>query len=382
MIGQYLFEDTRPYTDAEVPAAVNRIVNDSYFSFIVNYLFPNIDIEQFKEKCLTIKTVEQFQKMVMNDAIRAIISKTSDGLTSDGFEALKDGRNRMFVSNHRDILLDAAILQILLLENGLDTSEITFGSNLMRGDLVIDIGKINKMFRIERGGNIRTFYNNSLKVSNYMRYAITQKKQSVWIAQRNGRTKDGDDKTEIGVLKMFSLSSNKPFVENLAELNITPISISYEYEPCAFSKAPELLISKYQTYIKAPNEDLQSILNGITRKKGRINFSICKDISYDDLVLCDKLEKNDKLNCLAKIIDKRIISNYKLFPNNYIAYNLLNNSDKYSDFYNHNERKEFEDYLNEGVRNINLPKDELKSILLTMYANPVVNAEKLLSDDD
>ena len=375
MAEEYLFEDTRPYTDAEVPAAIQRIVNNPSFSFIVNYLFPDIDNKDFREKCLNIKTVSEFQHIVMDPAIWSIVAKTSDGLTSSGFEQLKDNRKRMFVSNHRDILLDAALLQILLLQNGLDTSEITFGSNLMKGDIVIDIGKINKMFRIERGGNIRTFYKNSLEVSRYMRYAITQKKQSVWIAQRNGRTKDGDDKTEIGVLKMFSLSSDKPFVENLSELNITPISISYEYEPCAFHKASELLISKYQKYIKAPNEDLNRIIQGITQPKGRINMVICKDISLDDLNECDKYEKNDKLVHLAKIMDKRIIENYMLFPNNYIACDILSNSKKYSDFYTNDQKKDFENYMNDGLRTINLPYDELKNIFLLIYANPVFNVK-------
>ncbi len=375
MAEEYLFEDTRPYTDAEVPAAIQRIVNNPSFSFIVNYLFPDIDNKDFREKCLNTKTVSEFQHIVMDPAIWSIVEKTSNGLTSGGFEQLKDNRKRMFVSNHRDILLDAALLQILLLQNGLDTSEITFGSNLMKGDIVIDIGKINKMFRIERGGNIRTFYKNSLEVSRYMRYAITQKKQSVWIAQRNGRTKDGDDKTEIGVLKMFSLSSDKPFVENLSELNITPISISYEYEPCAFLKASELLIAKYQKYVKGPNEDLNSIIQGIMQPKGRINMVICKDISIDDLNECDKYEKNDKLVHLAKIMDKRIIENYKLFPNNYIACDILSNITKYSDFYTPDQKKDFENYMNDGLRTINLPYDELKNIFLLIYANPVFNVK-------
>jgi len=375
----YMFENTRPYNDTEVPDAVKRIVNNSSFSFIINYLFPNIDLKAFKEKFLTIKTVAQFQDMVMRDAIWSIVKKTSEGLTYDGFESLKDGRNRMFISNHRDILLDAALLQILLIQNGLDTSEITFGSNLMQGDLVIDIGKINKMFKIERGGNIRTFYKNSLEVSRYMRYAITQKKQSVWIAQRNGRTKNGDDKTEIGVLKMFSLSSDKPFIENLAELNITPISISYEFEPCAFQKASELLISKYQKYIKAPNEDLESIIHGITQPKGHINLVICKDISLEDLENSDKFEKNDKLLHLASIIDKRIIGNYKLFANNYIAFDILNDTKKYSDFYTSGQKKFFEEYMKDGLKKIDLPYDELKNIFLAIYANPVANVANLNS---
>ena len=198
----------------------------------------------------------------MFNAIESIINKTSSGLTYNGIENVDKNINYMLVSNHRDIALDATLLAYIFYINNLDTFEITFGSNLMQGDFVIDFGKINKMFKISRGGNARDFYKDSLHVSNYMRHTITEKKQSVWIAQRNGRTKDGSDETEIGVLKMFSLSSDKNFVENLNEIKILPISISYEYEPCDFLKAMEIYISSYQKYIKEAGEDLRSIITG------------------------------------------------------------------------------------------------------------------------
>ncbi|MCQ2285342.1 MAG: acyltransferase [Bacteroidales bacterium] len=377
MTDTFMFEDTRPYTDEEVPAAIHRIATNPSFDFIVKYLFPNADLANFKKEFLTIQSTREFQIKVMDNAIWSIVNKTSTGLTQNGLEKLYDNRNRMFISNHRDILLDAAILQILLVQHQIDTSEITFGSNLMRGDLVIDIGKINKMFKIERGGNIRTFYKSSLEVSRYMRYAINEKHQSVWIAQRNGRTKDGDDKTEIGVLKMFSLSSDKPFIDNLEELNITPIAISYEYEPCDFQKATELFISKYQKYEKSPNEDLESILHGITQFKGGISLSICDEISHDELVECNRMDKNEKFNQLSKLIDERIYNNYKLFKTNYIAYDLLHNTEIYADHYTVDEKKDFIQYMEDGLRTINLPFDELKSIFLSIYANSVINIEHL-----
>lgn len=377
MTDTFMFEDTRPYTDEEVPAAIHRIATNPSFDFIVKYLFPNADLANFKKEFLTIQSTREFQIKVMDKAIWSIVNKTSTGLTQNGLEKLYDNRKRMFISNHRDILLDAAILQILLVQHQIDTSEITFGSNLMRGDLVIDIGKINKMFKIERGGNIRTFYKSSLEVSRYMRYAINEKHQSVWIAQRNGRTKDGDDKTEIGVLKMFSLSSDKPFIDNLEELNITPIAISYEYEPCDFQKATELFISKYQKYEKSPNEDLESILHGITQFKGGISLSICDEISHDELVECNRMDKNEKFNQLGKLIDERIYNNYKLFKTNYIAYDLLHNTEIYADHYTVDEKKDFIQYMEDGLRTINLPFDELKSIFLSIYANSVINIEHL-----
>lgn len=248
------FEFTRPYNDSEIPAAVARVAESPFFGSIAHYLFPGIDVETIRQQLLQVKTIKEFQQRYMLHAINSILRQTSTGLASSGFEQLDKAHNYMFIANHRDILLDAAILQILLDKNGLDTSEITFGSNLMQGGLVIDIGKMNKMFRIVRGGSVHDFYKNSLEVSSYMRYALLEKKQSVWIAQRNGRTKNGDDHTEIAVLKMFSISSSKPFIENMDELNITPIVISYEYEPCDFLKTQELYISQYQRYIKEPGK--------------------------------------------------------------------------------------------------------------------------------
>ena len=193
------FENTRPYNDAEIPAAVARVADSPFFGNIAHYLFPGKDVDILRQELLKVKTVKEFQQKYMLQAINSILRQTSTGLQYEGFEQLDNQHNYMFIANHRDILLDAAILQIILNDNHLDTSEITFGSNLMQGGLVIDIGKMNKMFRIVRGGSVHDFYRNSLEVSSYMRYVILEKRQSVWIAQRNGRTKNGNDRTEIAV---------------------------------------------------------------------------------------------------------------------------------------------------------------------------------------
>lgn len=369
------FKETRPYVDAEVPAAIQRIAHSPYFETIVQYLFPSVDIALFKAEFLTIQTVDEFQRKIMNNAIRSIVQQTSTGLIGAGFGHLSDDKKGMFISNHRDILLDAALLQVLLHDNNLETSEITFGSNLMRGELVIDIGKINKMFRIVRGGNIKDFYHHSLEVSQYMRYAITEKKQSTWIAQRNGRTKNGDDKTEMAVLKMFAMSSKKPFVENLLELNIIPIAISYQYEPCDFLKTAELYVSSYQKYEKSPNEDLESILHGIQQQKGAIHLTICKPIDENDLRFCNQFEKNEKFCQLAKIIDKRIYEQYKLYNTNYIAYDLLHQSEQFAHLYLPAEKENFVNYMEKGLLAIPGDRDELQHIFLTLYANPIKNIE-------
>lgn len=371
------FDAIRPYNDAEIPAAVQRIVDNPSFGVISAYLFPGRPMEEFRKLCLTAKTIDEFQTIVMWPVMQSIIEHTTDGITEVGFDTYNDQRKGIFVCNHRDILLDAALADFFLYKHDKQRPEITFGSNLMKGEMVIDIGKCNRMFRINRGGNMRDFYKNSLEVSAYMRHVVTEKKRSVWIAQRNGRTKNGDDKTEMAELKMFSLSSDKPFVENLGEINITPIAISYEFEPCDFLKVQELYVSKYQRYEKGPDEDLQSILKGITQKKGRINIVVTPTITQQELEFCDHFEKNKKYQKLAEIIDRRIYENYKLWPNNYIAYDILYQSCKYENEYTAEQKKAFTEYMENGLSKLTGEIDEFREIFLGIYANPIINSENL-----
>lgn len=374
MVGTFDFEPVRPYNDSEVPAAIEAITKDVFFPMVVKYCAPEANVDEVIQMFSQIKTVRDFQSQVMHAAINAIIKKTTDGVSSDGFEKLDNVKRHMFIANHRDIVLDSAILDVLLFERGVDTCQITFGSNLMKGNLVINIGKLNKMFRIIRGGNIKDFYKNSVEVSAYMRYAITELNDSVWIAQRNGRTKDGNDKTEVGVLKMFSLSSDKPFVDNLDELSITPVAVSYEYEPCDFLKTAELYISKFQKYIKGENEDLNSILTGIKQPKGRVHLAITDPITREELEQCDRLEKNDKIVALAALIDQRIYRHFKLFKTHFIAYDLLFGQ-RYSDRYTEQEKDDFIAYMNGGLDQLGkeMDRSELEQIFLHIYANPVIN---------
>ena len=344
-----MFEETRPYYDSEIPAAIARVAENPFFPSIVKYLFRDVDFQQFKAEFLKISTIDEFQQNVMLKAIWSIVHKSCTEFTWEGFDRLDNNHRYLFIANHRDILLDAALLQIVLNANHLQTSEITFGSNLMQGDLVIDIGKMNKMFRIER-------------------------RESVWIAQRNGRTKNGDDRTASAILKMFSISSPKPFVENLGELNITPVAISYEFEPCDFMKTQELYISQYQQYIKEPGEDLRSILQGITQFKGHVHLSVTPTITREELAECDLQEKNQKFSSLAAIIDQRIHSHYKIWNNNYIAYDLLNNSQQYVNRYTTTEKDAFVQYMENGLKGLRGEPDELRSLFLKIYAGAVCNS--------
>ncbi len=368
-----MFKEIRPYNDSEVPAALSRVTADPHFGSIVQYLFPGAEIAQCRHELLQIKTVKEFQEKIMLRSIVSIVEQTSDGLTHSGLELLNSDQRYLFVSNHRDILLDAALLQILLNQHHHETSEITFGSNLMQGQLPIDIGKLNKMFRIDRSGSRINFYKKLLEVSQYMRHTILDKQQSIWIAQRNGRTKNGHDKTEIALLKMLASSSDRPFAENLSELNITPLAISYEYEPCDFLKTQELYISRRQQYVKQAGEDLRSILHGITQQKGRIHLTITPTITYNELQQCATEDKNARFSLMAQLIDRRIYDSYKLWPTNFIAHDLLCQETTYADRYTAEERDKFVCYMNEGLDKLEGDREELREIFLGIYANSINN---------
>ena len=244
----------------------------------------------------------------------------------------------------------------------------------MRPQIVVDIGKINKMFKIIRGGSAKEIFVNSQNVSDYMRYAITHKNESTWIAQRNGRTKDGDDKMQVAVIKMLAMSSDKPFADNLAEMNIAPIAVSYEYEPCDVLKTQEVyLLRKNGTYTKTANEDLNSIVTGIRQFKGRISYTFCPPITETELASCQEAPQKERFRLLAEIIDRRIYSGYHLFKTNYMAYDLVEGTHRFTQFYRDEDLKEFIAYAGERTSSLEGDRDELQKIFLGIYANPVRN---------
>ncbi|MCX6335219.1 MAG: glycerol acyltransferase [Bacteroidia bacterium] len=313
----------------------------------------------------------------MHPLVYSIVQKTSQGLFSDGFDQLTAGTPYLFVANHRDIVLDSAILQVLLFDHGHLTSEITFGSNLMINQFVIDLGKVNRMFKVERGGNKAELIRNSHKLSAYIRHTVTNKKVSVWIAQRPGRTKNGSDKTEAGLLKMFNMSGGDDFVKSFRELNIVPLVISYEYEPCCAFKVKELLATMQTgSYQKRPDEDLMSIITGITQQKGRIQMSVGRPV---DLYL-DKINEkdtlNNKLTRLAELIDGEVYSHYKLWPGNYIAYDLMHDCTDHRSFYSPEEKSKFLAYMENEIRGLEGDRKAIEKLFLGIYANPLINKNR------
>lgn len=363
------FDDLRPYTDKEIPAAMRRIVSDPLFPAVSRFVFPEEDPSEVAVRLLGFTSIYDFQIGVMYHVNRRIIEETISTLTFDGMDNIDQSERYLFVSNHRDIMLDSCLFQYILHTNGHRTSEITFGSNLMEGAMIIDIGKSNKMFRVERGGSIRDLYRASCRLSQYIRHTVTQKGESVWIAQRNGRTKDGFDRTEPGLIKMFG-SSSPDRIQGLAELNIVPLSVSYEWETCDVLKALELYASRSGRYVKRKGEDLNSILTGIKSWKGAVNISVCPRISTDDLTTVADAG-GDFFRNVAESIDMRINNAYRLYPNNYIARDILDRSCRYADRYTAVQRTKFEDRLHSlDDYNVGEP-DVLCDIFLRIYANPV-----------
>ena len=323
------FDDIRPYFDSEIPAAMERIVNSDFFGLLCTYVYPGKNPEDVKKMMLSFQTIRDFQLEVMRCVNEQVIARSMTSFTYSGVEKLDPNKKYLFISNHRDIMLDACLLQYILYRNGHETTEITFGANLMSSPLVIDIGKANKMFRVERGGNMKDFYMSSKNLSEYIRYVLTEKG------------------------------------------NIIPVSVSYEWESCDILKALELYESRYSKYIKKPGEDLNSILTGIAQPKGRVNFTFCDQITEADLHQFDNCTNNEYHRAVAQLIDKRIIEAYQLTPNNYIAHDLRYGQQLYRDHYTDEELNAFLAFM-ERLNTFDIAEpDVLKDLYLGIYANPI-----------
>lgn len=366
------FDDIRPYYEHEIPAAMQRIAASSSFPILASYIYPDEPLEEVRRRIAGYTTIRDFQHETMSLVNRRIIERSITEFTCDGLERLSPDEHYLYVSNHRDIMLDASLLQYHLDLHGFDTTEITFGANLMMNQLVTDIGKSNKMFRVERpGGSIKEFYKGSRHLSEYIRHVITEKGQSVWIAQRNGRTKNGIDQTDQGIIKMFCMSKPEDKIAALADLHIVPVSISYEWESCDVLKTLELYASQFSQYTKKPGEDLNSILTGIVQPKGRVHIELCCPIGRDELEAYSDQTNNEYHKSVAHLLDERINAAYRLYPNNYIAYDLQHGCTKYQDRYTQKERETFVGRLQQLERYDTCDLDQLTDIYLGIYANPV-----------
>lgn len=372
------FDNIRPYNDEQTREALKRIAKAPEITQVCEFLRGSgIEEEPLRKLLCSLDGIDDFQVKVMATVVRTVIAKTTKGVSTSGIENIKNGKKHIILSNHRDIMLDPSIIQLILFENGVSTTEIAVGDNLIANQFIEDAFRSNRMIKVTRGGTPREKYTASKLLSEYLRDCVVSDRCSAWIAQRNGRSKDGRDMTEQGLLKMFEMSGSGDFVKDFNELSILPVAISYQFEPCDFLKARELYITrKVGQYIKSPGEDTQSILIGLMQDKGKVSFDFSPEITLEEIQECAKLEKNEKFLALASVIDDRIRSNYKLWNNNYIAYDLLHASTRYSDKYTKEEKLYFVTYMEKGLSVI-LQKEpeidaaELRNIFLSIYANPV-----------
>ncbi len=371
------FDLIRPYFDSEMKQAVSRIMQyDGFKGFLQKFLFGNRYQEGIKI-VESINSIHEFQVEISSKFFELIIAQTIKSFTVNGLENLEKDKRYLFISTHRDIVLDSALLQIALYTNGFDTTRSAIGNNLVPSKLLEEVAKMNKMFLVIRDGSVREMLDNSLILSSYIRKSITEDHESVWIAQRNGRTKDGNDQTQQGLLKMLAQSNKGLLIDGLQELNIVPVAISYEYESCDALKAREVVLSRSGSYKKEPGEDFNSINTGIMQHKGCVEVNIGTPINE----LLNGIEScrpaNDMIKDVASLIDKQIFEGYKLWKTNYIAADIISNTDTYKIHYTTEQRSEFELYIQKHVNHTDVDKEDFKHVLLSIYANPVFNKLKI-----
>ncbi|TVZ52115.1 1-acyl-sn-glycerol-3-phosphate acyltransferase [Dokdonia sp. Hel_I_53] len=370
------YDHIRPYYDTEVNEALLRAARHPMFKVLLQFTFPDKSAEEIIEILKTCHSIADFQEKVIYKSVANLLEKSAEEFTSSGFDTLSQERSYLYLSNHRDIVLDTSLLNMTLIDNNLITTASAIGDNLVQRDFLMELSRLNRNFLVLRDQSPRELLMSSRLLSQYIKHLLVSER-SVWVAQREGRTKDGLDKTQQGVLKMITMARGKmPLMQYLKELNIIPVAISYEYDPTDILKVPELIAKQENhPYIKTENEDFNSILKGALGNKRNIHIAATSipDRVYEDIEN-SRASDNDQLQAFATALDKVIWENYKLWPTNYIAYDIYHKSDKYRNEYDEKELRHFERRLEVRVNIEN--KNEVESFLL-MYANPVIQAENI-----
>lgn len=370
------FDEIRPYYDDELPEVFEQLIEDPAFQKATSFVAPGIPFDMLAEKIRACKTKLDFQKAFAYGILERIADDYTDGISID-LSANSLDTAYTYISNHRDIILDAGFLSVLLVENGLDTVEIAIGDNLLVYPWIKRLVRINKSFIVQRALTMRQMLESSARMSRYMHHTIKDKKQSIWIAQREGRAKDSDDRTQDSVLKMFAMGGEGTVLSRLKNINIVPLSISYEYDPCDFLKAQEFQLKRDNpSYAKTTKDDLQNMEVGLFGYKGRVHFKTtpCINQKLDELDV--SLPKNELFQTISKLIDQQIHQNYKIYPVNYIANDMLSDSNSFTTHYTEEEKHNFSIYLDKQIEKIKIDnKDEsfLRHKILLMYANPLIN---------
>lgn len=378
------FDAIRPFEPEELPEVFERLLGNAQFAQVVAYVFKDVPFDMLAQKMRACKTNLEFQVAFCYPFIKGLLQKASLGCDMN-VDAIDMEKRYTFVSNHRDIVLDSALLDVLLVDAGCKTTcEIAIGDNLLSLPWVKDLVRINKSFIVERSVSLRQMLLSSKRLSDYMHLVIAQKHDNVWIAQREGRAKDSNDRTQESIIKMMVMGGEGSLVERLKGLHIVPLAISYEYDPCDFLKAQEFQLKRdIADWKKGPMDDVVSMQTGIMGYKGHIHYEAapCIDAWLDTLDA--DMPKADFFKAVATHIDEEVFRRYRLYPSNYVALDELEGTTAHADRYTAEQKAQFDGYIAQQMAKIQLPnKDEafLRERLLTMYANPARNQEQLLKN--
>ncbi len=372
------FDDIRPYYDSEVKEKMRALLKDKVFDEVLLHLFKNRPkVQMVKFQLRRVRSIKQLQGVFIYDLLHWLVDKTSKGVQCTGINKLDKKTPYLFISNHRDIVLDAALLNFLIFEHGMNTTQIAIGDNLLLYNWIEHTVKLNRSFIIKRSLPPRELMMASKKVSHFIRQSITEDKMSIWIAQREGRTKDGNDKTQDSVLKMLNMSNKGGISDGFNELNIVPVSISYENEPCGLAKLKELIKKEHYGQLKTNKDDLKSMSMGMFAPKGRIRFAFGDPIKTNFTQAENNEQRNKYIRNIAEMIDEQIYKNFKLWPSNYVAYDMLMQEHRFKDKYTAEEQRRFEIMVEQAMLNIDYPITDLQERFLKVYANPVINKLKV-----
>lgn len=374
------FADIAPYNDTNFHEKLELLLHEPGFEHAVRYVMPDVDFPKFCAELLSVKSQSEFQQRVMGSFLQRLESATTKGVTIDGIENIEDGKSYTFLSNHRDIVLDASFLNLSLLRVGKPLTQVAIGNNLLIYEWITDLVKLNRSFIVKRDVKRLEALQAARKLSAYIHYTINHTHESVWIAQREGRAKDSNDKTQEALLKMLSLGGNSTLCQGLMDIHILPVSISYEYDPNDFLKVREFLLRRRDPeFKKSQRDDLYSMETGLLGQKGRVHFQIGKCVDSEIAALAGTGDNNTTVKAICRVIDTAIYTGYHFYPINYIAYDMLEGTDRFADKYTADDVRATEEYFMQRLAMVDVDditdgeREFMRLTMLGMYANTLRN---------